>query len=106
VVDQVVDLIDENENIYLALAPEGTRSFKPYWKTGFYHIAKRSGVPIVMFYMDLKTRTVGFSDLFYVSDDIDADMLKIKEFYSDKEGYNPENASTVQTKQQYLKSKS
>ena len=101
IVDQVVDLIESNDKILLALSPEGTRSYTPYWKTGFYHIAERSGLPIVMFYLDNKTRTIGFSDLFYVTGNIDADMKKIGDYFSDKIGYYPEKTSLVQTKKQY-----
>ncbi len=102
VVGQIVQLIKESDSIYLALSPEGTRSYKPYWKTGFYHIAQRSNIPIVMFYLDQKTRTIGYSDIFYLSSDIDADMMKIKQFYTDKHGYKQDNASLIQTKEQYL----
>ena len=102
VVGQVIELIENNEKIYLALAPEGTRSFTPYWKTGFYHIAERSGLPIFMFYLDNKTRTIGFSDPFVVTGNIDADMEIIREYYADKVGYNPDQTSLVQTKKRYM----
>jgi len=105
VVSQVVQLFEENEQLYLALSPEGTRRFLPYWKTGFYHIAQRAKVPIMMFYLDTKTRTIGFSDLFHICGDINADMAKFREYYADIEGYHPEKANVVQTKQQYLQSR-
>ena len=105
IVGQVVQLIEENEQIYLALSPEGTRKYTPYWKTGFYHIAQRAQIPLVMFYLDTKTRTIGFSDLFNISGDIDADMAKFKAYYADKVGYNPEQTSLIQTKQYYLQSR-
>ena len=101
VVDTVVDLIEANETIWLALSPEGTRSFTPYWKTGFYHIAKRANLPIIMFYLDNKTRTIGFSDIFEISGDIDKDMKVFDEYYASKQGYIPEKASIIQTKRQY-----
>ena len=101
VVGSIVELIQSNEKIWLALAPEGTRSFTPYWKTGFYHIAERTNLPIVMFYLDMKSKTIGYSDLFHVTGNIEDDMLKINDYYSDKEGYNPQQTSTIQTKEQY-----
>ncbi|MFT5453251.1 MAG: 1-acyl-sn-glycerol-3-phosphate acyltransferase [Enterobacterales bacterium] len=101
VVGNIVDLIESNEKIWLALAPEGTRSFTPYWKSGFYHIAERSNLPILMFYLDVKSKTIGFSDLFHVTGNIEDDMLKIRDYYSDKEGYKPHQTSTIQTKKQY-----
>jgi len=101
VVGQVAELIKENDHIWLALAPEGTRSFTPFWKTGFYHIAEQANLPIIMFYLDSKTRTVGFADPFTVTNDINADMNVFRAFYADKFGYKPEQASIIQTKKQY-----
>jgi len=101
VVGQVAKMIDDNEHILLAIAPEGTRRFTPFWKTGFYHIAKHANLPIIMFYLDASTRTIGFSDLFQVSGDLNADMKKFSDFFADKKGYNPEQTSIVQTKKQY-----
>ncbi|MFT5520074.1 MAG: 1-acyl-sn-glycerol-3-phosphate acyltransferase [Enterobacterales bacterium] len=101
VVGSIVELIESNEKIWLVLAPEGTRSFKPYWKSGFYHIAERSKLPIMMFYLDVKTKTIGHSDLFHVTGNIEEDMQEISAYYSDKEGYKPHQASTIQTKKQY-----
>jgi len=105
IVDQIVSLINASDNIYLALSPEGTRSYTPYWKTGFYHIALRANIPIVMFYLDTRTKTIGFSDLLPVSGDMEADFQKINEYYKGKEGFIPENASIIQTKQKYLSSR-
>lgn len=101
VVGQVAKLIADEDHIWLALAPEGTRSFTPFWKTGFYHIAEQANLPIIMFYLDNKTRTVGFAELFYLTNDINADMDVFKAFYADKIGYKPEQTSIVQTKKQY-----
>jgi len=36
-----------------------------------------------------------------VTGDINADMKKISDFFADKEGYNPEQTSLIQTKKQY-----
>jgi len=105
VVGQVVELIDATEHIYLALAPEGTRSYTPFWKTGFYHIAERTNLPILMFYLDCKTRTIGFGEVFDVTGDVEVDMKKIADFYADKVGYNPEQTSIIQTKDNYKRSK-
>ncbi|PCJ50685.1 MAG: acyltransferase [Gammaproteobacteria bacterium] len=101
VVGSVVELIENNDVIWLALAPEGTRSYTAYWKSGFYHIAERSSLPIIMFYLDIRTKSIGFSDLFEVSGNIEEDMAKFSQYYSEFEGYNPQQSSIIQTKKQY-----
>jgi 1-acyl-sn-glycerol-3-phosphate acyltransferase len=100
-VDQVVDIINAESRCHLAIAPEGTRSYTDYWKTGFYHIANRANVPIIMFYLDTSTHTIGYSEPFYTTGDIEADFKVFAEFYKDKVGYKPEQTSLVQTKASY-----
>ena len=46
-VSQVVAQFDAHEDFALVVAPEGTRSATKQWKTGFYQIALKAGVPIV-----------------------------------------------------------
>lgn len=46
-VSQIVAEFNRNEDFALVIAPEGTRSQTTEWKTGFYQIALRAGVPIV-----------------------------------------------------------
>ncbi|WP_223668928.1 lysophospholipid acyltransferase family protein [Kangiella shandongensis] len=98
VVQQVVAEIKRREGIQLALAPEGTRSKKQYWKSGFYHIAVQAEVPIVFTYLDTKTKTIGVGEYIQPTGDIQLDMNKIKSFYKDKMGIRPELASDIQIK--------
>ena len=46
-VSQIVAEFDRHDDFALVVAPEGTRSRTTEWKTGFYQIALRAGVPIV-----------------------------------------------------------
>ena len=47
-VDEVAKLFDEYEELSLLIAPEGTRSYKSTLKSGYYHIARAAGIPIVV----------------------------------------------------------
>ncbi len=96
VVDQVVEIIKERDEIALALAPEGTRSKTKKWKSGFYHIALKARVPLVMAFLDTKTRTLGMTDSIMLSGDKEKDMDSIRSFYQDKIGFKPELASDIQ----------
>lgn len=95
VVDQVVKIIHERDEIALALAPEGTRSRTKYWKSGFYHIALKAEVPIVMAFLDTKTKTLGMTDAFNLTGDQSVDMEVIRNFYKDKTGFKPELTSDI-----------
>lgn len=100
-VNQVVEIMNNEDECFLALAPEGTRSYTDYWKTGFYHIANHANVPIVMFYLDTKSKSIGYSEPLQPSGDIEADFKIIADFYGDKTGYKPANHSLIQTREAY-----
>lgn len=85
-VDQVVQLFQENEQFVLALSPEGTRKKVDRLRSGFYHIAKKAGVPIVMTALDFGKKEVYFSEPFHTTDDEQADFQKIIEFYAPVQG--------------------
>lgn len=93
-VDQVADEFAKREELILVIAPEGTREWKPRWKTGFYYMAKAAGVPIVLAYMDFGKKEVGMGEIFHPSDDEAADFKYIENFYANitakyPELYNP-----------------
>ena len=76
-----LEQFNQQDQLWLALAPEGTRSYTDKWKTGFYHIAVGAGVPILPIAMDYKTKQIRFMPLFYPTGDYDADLPKILERY-------------------------
>ena len=80
-VDVTINLFKEHSNFAIAIAPEGTRKKVEKWKKGFYHIAAGANVPIVVAFLDYKTKSGGIGDIIYPSGDIKADLLKIKKFY-------------------------
>ncbi|MEL6546550.1 MAG: 1-acyl-sn-glycerol-3-phosphate acyltransferase, partial [Myxococcota bacterium] len=51
-VTQLAKEFESRSELMLAIAPEGTRSHRDYWRSGFYHIAQTANVPIVMGYLD------------------------------------------------------
>lgn len=97
-INQMTELFNSSKRLVLALAPEGTRSKTDHWKTGFHAIARAAGVPILMAYFDYPRKQVGMGGMFYPSDDIEADFRRIREFYKDKRGKNPEKESLIQVR--------
>ena len=53
----VADLF-EKEDFSLVITPEGTRSWVPKWRKGFYHMALRAKVPIVIASGDFRDKTI------------------------------------------------
>ena len=89
----VRDLLAEarrGEPFLLIIAAEGTRKKREYWKSGFYRIAKQTGLPISLGFIDGPTRTMGFGPSFMPTDDVVADMDLVRAFYADKHGVHPQ----------------
>jgi 1-acyl-sn-glycerol-3-phosphate acyltransferase len=81
--------------MWLAIAPEGTRSHTEHLKPGFYTLALAADVPIALGYIDYATRTVGIDTYLRMTGDREADMARIRDFYADKRGRRPEHAGEL-----------
>lgn len=58
----------EKDSFSLVITPEGTRSWVPKWRKGFYHMALESKVPIVLAAGDFKTKTMYLGKMISVED--------------------------------------
>jgi 1-acyl-sn-glycerol-3-phosphate acyltransferase len=83
--DLMSELFKNNPELVLMIAPEGTRKPNNHWKTGFYYIAQKANVPIVLGYADYKNKEVGLGKIIYPSE-FEKDMKTIMSFYADKHG--------------------
>lgn len=90
-VDYIAGIYAEREEFVLIITPEGTRSANPNWKRGFHHVARKAEVPVLVVYVDSAIRTIGIEGLMEPSDDVDADINKLKQFYDSKSGLKPKN---------------
>ena len=82
-VDAVVDLFKTNKIEILAIAPEGTRKKVNKWKTGFYYIALKAKLPILMVSFDYNRKEVKINNRFYPTGNIDNDFKELKKMVSD-----------------------
>lgn len=89
-VEAVANLFQSTPYLAIAIAPEGTRKKVDRLKTGFYHIARSAGIPIIMTKFDFGKKVVVFSPPLYASDDIQRDFQKMADFFGDARGKNPE----------------
>lgn len=90
-VSQVVEMFNEHDSFYVAITPEGTRKLAKRWKKGFYFIARKANVPVVLAYMDYAKKQGGVGPTIYLTDDYDADLVKIQDFYKNVSAKYPEN---------------
>ncbi len=85
--------------MWLAVAPEGTRSRTDHWKSGFYQIALAGGFPVGLGYIDYATRTVGIDTYLTLTGDPEEDLARIRAFYADKHGRRPQDAGDIRLRE-------
>jgi 1-acyl-sn-glycerol-3-phosphate acyltransferase len=86
--DIMAELFKEFSELVLMIAPEGTRSPTATWKTGFYYIAQKANVPIVLGFGDYEKKIAGTGPVIYPTD-FEKDMRTIMDFYRQFKGKVP-----------------
>jgi 1-acyl-sn-glycerol-3-phosphate acyltransferase len=85
----------KRDEFMLTIAPEGTRGKARQWKTGFYHIAVKAGVPMVCGLMDYKRKVVGLGPAVMPTGDYEADMAVLATFYRACSPKHPQLATAL-----------
>jgi 1-acyl-sn-glycerol-3-phosphate acyltransferase len=80
-VAQVVEMIEAEPAVFLAITPAGTRSSVAPWRSGFYHIAHAAHVPILPIAFDGERRAIRLFAPFEASGDYDADLPRLMALY-------------------------
>ena len=89
--DQIAEEFTKHDTFHIAITPEGTRKAVSDWKKGFYIIAQKAGVPIVLTYIDFAKKEIGYGKIFQPTGNMESDMAEIKAFFRTKVGKIPEN---------------
>ena len=90
IVTQVAAMYSKCDDLNIIITPEGTRKLVHNWKKGFYYIALKANVPIVMGFLDLKKKELGFGPMFYPSGDYEEDWKLMEAFYRGINAKHPE----------------
>ncbi len=56
-VDSVAEMFEKYDSLAALITPEGTRSYRPVLKSGYYHLAIKAGIPIVVAGPNFKEKT-------------------------------------------------
>jgi len=91
--DQIAEIYNTRDRFNLAITPEGTRKRNPKWKKGFYHIAIKAKVPIVLVVIDYKKKDMSLFDVFTPTGDEHADIKAIQQKYKGATGKHPDQFS-------------
>jgi 1-acyl-sn-glycerol-3-phosphate acyltransferase len=86
VVSQTVAAFTARPRVFLVITPEGTRKHVSRWRTGFWHIAKGAGVPILPIVFNWRERVIRIGAPFFPGSSVDADVEKLQSLFADASG--------------------
>lgn len=88
--DNLAQTAKEAKTFSLCITPEGTRSKNPDWKKGFYFIAMKAGIPILLYGVDYQKKLIQCTKTIVPDGDLESQMREIKVYYKDFKGKKPE----------------
>lgn len=94
-VTAMADAIRAQQAAFVVVPAEGTRRAAPHWKSGFYWIALKADVPVVLAYTDFGRRRVGMGPCVHLTGDVARDMEVIRAFYAGVTAAHPERVGPV-----------
>ncbi len=89
-IDLICEEINKRETVSIVISPKGTRKKVNRVKTGFFYIARKSNIPICPCGLDFAKKQLIISEPYFLSDDLNAELNKLRKFYSDKTPKHPE----------------
>lgn len=99
-VTQVAQFFQHRDEFVLLVPTEGTRSRAEYWKSGFYYIAKKAEVPLVLGRLDWGPKIGRLDEPLWPTDDVVADMDKVRAYYEGATAKFPEDFGPVRIKEE------
>ena len=72
--DNLAETAKTKDSFKLCITPEGTRSPNTEWKKGFYFIALKAEIPILLYGVDYEKKKIVCTNSFTPSGNIDEDM--------------------------------
>jgi 1-acyl-sn-glycerol-3-phosphate acyltransferase len=92
--DSMAETARQASTFHLCITPEGTRSAVADWKKGFYFIALKAELPILLYAVDYERRLISCTKTIIPNGDLEGQMREIKLYYKGFKGKKPENFTT------------
>ena len=91
--DAMAEAARNTRQFRLCITPEGTRSRVEEWKKGFYFIALKAELPILLYGVDYEKRLISCTKTIMPNGDLEGQMREIKTYFKDFCGKKPEKFS-------------
>ena len=92
--DSMAETAKAAQEFHLCITPEGTRSLNTDWKKGFYFIAQKADIPVLLYGLDFERKVIECTRSFRPTGDVEAEMKEIKRYFKDYKGKNPDQFCT------------
>lgn len=92
--DHLAQIARQRATFHLCVTPEGTRSRTEEWKKGFYYIALKAGIPILLYGVDYPTKTIKCTKAVIPDGNVETQMKEIKTYFKNFAGRHPEKFAT------------
>ncbi|MFA6334006.1 MAG: 1-acyl-sn-glycerol-3-phosphate acyltransferase [Bacteroidales bacterium] len=90
---QISKMLNEAQSLHIILSPEGGFAKVTKWNKGFYYIACKAKVPIIVSFLDYQKKEIGIKGVIDNLDNINTVMHQINTMYKDVTAKHPENFS-------------
>ena len=87
---EVAEMLNNTNELHIVVSPEGRIKRVDNWNKGFYYMAKKAKVPIVVSYLDYEKREMGVKEVIYDIEDFNTVMKQINSIYKDVKGKKPD----------------
>lgn len=91
--DNLAAFAQKEKTFQLCITPEGTRSLNPDWKMGFYYIALKANIPILLYGLDYQRKTIKCTKKIIPTGNVDEQMKEVKLYFKGMQGKHPEKFS-------------
>jgi len=88
-IDEVVSLFEKTETLHIVLSPEGQLAKTDHWKKGFYYMANRADIPIIVGYIDYEKKEIGIKGVIRDTSNMNETLSEISQMYKGVIGKNP-----------------
>jgi 1-acyl-sn-glycerol-3-phosphate acyltransferase len=89
------ELLLRREHYLLVITPEGTRRRTEHWRSGFYHIARIAGVPVVPVSLDYERRECRIGPARELTGNSEVDLEVFRRFYAGVQAKHPERFGPI-----------
>jgi hypothetical protein len=90
---QVVEILNNTDELHVVISPEGRIRKVTKWNKGFYYMAKKAKVPIIVTSMDYQKKEMEIKGVIYDLDDYANVIKQINIMYKDVTGKVHQNFS-------------